>query len=210
MIDPRLPVGTVTTVSSSLGNQASGIAFDGVNIWTANQSGSVSIVTPGTWTVSTTNITVGSSDPIGIIYDGANIWVTDAAAGTLVKLDAAGAVLQTVTLGGIPAFPVFDGTSIWVPQVTTNAVTVVRASSGAILETLTGNGLNGPYGGAFDGRRILITNANGSAVSLWKAADLSVLGSFAVPLSGPTLATSDGLNFWITFSFGATGRLLRF
>jgi hypothetical protein len=70
--------------------------------------------------------------------------------------------------------------------------------------------LNGPYGGAFDGRRILITNANGSAVSLWKAADLSVLGSFAVPLSGPTLATSDGLNFWITFSFGATGRLLRF
>ena len=88
-------------------------------------------MTPGTWTVTTTNVTVGTSDPIGVLYDGANIWVTDAAAGTLVKLDASGAVLQTVTLGGIPTFPVFDGTSIWVPQVSFNSVSVVLASSGS-------------------------------------------------------------------------------
>jgi hypothetical protein len=209
MIDPSKPVGAVTIVSSNLPGGASGIAFDGVNIWTANQSGSVSIVTPGAWTVSTSNITVGSSDPVGALYDGTNIWITDGAAGTLVKLNPSGVVLQTVTLGSIPTFPVFDGTNIWVPQVTSNSVTVVRASNGSILQTLTGNGLINPYCAAFDGERILITNSGGSTVSLWKAADLTGLGAFAVALNSPGLATSDGLNFWITFPFGSN-RIQRF
>ena len=48
-----------------------------------------------------------------------------------------------------------------------------------VLATLTGNGLNGPYTTAFDGERILVTNINGDSISLWKAADLTPLGTFA-------------------------------
>ncbi len=208
MIDPSQPAGFVTTVASNLGDYSSGIAFDGARIWTANNGGSVSIVTPGTslpWTATT--VTTGYFAPNGALYDGANVWVTDQAGtdqpGTLLKLDENGSILQTVTVGGLPLFPIFDGTNIWVPNGSSNSVSVVSASTGAVVATLTGNGLNGPQTAAFDGQRVLVTNRNGNSVSLWKAADLTPLGSFAIgPNStGPFGACSDGINFWITEYF---------
>ena len=64
---------------------------------------------------------------------------------------------------------------------------------------MTGNGLNTPAVAAFDGQRILVTNGFGDSVSLWKAADLTPLGSFATGTgSFPFGACSDGVNFWIT------------
>ena len=139
------------------------------------------------------------------------MWVTDQGTfpGNLFKLDSNGAIIQTVSMGNNPQFPVFDGTNIWVPNNVSNTVTVVRASTGAVLATLTGNGLNGPRTAAFDGERILVTNQSGDSVSLWKAADLSPLGSVATG-SGtfPTGACSDGLNFWVTLQ--NTGKLVRF
>jgi DNA-binding beta-propeller fold protein YncE len=79
-----------------------------------------------------------------------------------------------------------------------NTVTVVRASTGAVLATLTGNGLAGPTGLAFDGERVLVTNPNNDSVSLWKAADLSPLGNFPMfPGSSPIGACSDGIRFWV-------------
>ncbi len=210
-IDPSQPAGVVTTVASSLGNGPSGIAHDGSRIWTANVSGnSVSIVTPGAtipWSVTTA--TTGFLGPIGILYDGASIWVTDEAANTLLKLDSAGAVLQTVTVGTLPQLPAFDGTNIWVPNSSSSSVSVVRASSGVVLQTLTGNGLSGPAMAAFDGQRLLVTNLSSNSISLWKAADLSPLGFFPTGVSTePVGACSDGVNFWITLR--ATGHLARF
>ncbi|HEV8116906.1 MAG TPA: hypothetical protein VGQ32_00185, partial [Thermoanaerobaculia bacterium] len=193
-INPSQPAGGVTTISASLGNFPIGIAFDGGRIWTANGSGSVSIVS-----FLLTTVTTGFSSPNGILYDGTNMWVTDITPGTLLKLDAAGAILKTVTVGNSPRFPVFDGTNIWVPNATSNSISVVRASSGVVLSTLTGNGQNEPNAAAFDGGRVLVTNVTGSTVSLWKAADLSPLGSFSTGgASLPYGACSDGTNFWIT------------
>jgi hypothetical protein len=211
-IDPSQPAGAVTTLASNLPNNVDGIAFDGARIWTANLGDppSVSIITPGAtipWTVTT--VTAGFSQPFAALFDGANVWITDKSAARLRKLDSAGAILQSVTAGagGELRFPVFDGANIWVPSSTT--VTVVRASSGAILATLTGNGLNAPNGSAFDGERILITNQAGSSVSLWKAADLTPLGSVSTgPDTGPYGACSDGSQFWITLI--GTGKLARF
>ena len=208
-IDPSQPAGVVTTVAT-IGGSSDGITFDGSRIWTANQNGSVSIVTPGPslpWTV--TSATAGFTAPTGILFDGANIWITDFTAGALFKLDFSGAVLQTVSLGNGPAFPVFDGANIWVPLNTGAKVAVVRASNGAVLGTLTGNGQSFPNTAAFDGERVLVTNYTGNAVSLWKAADLTPLGF--VPTGGGTVpvgACSDGVNFWITLLI--SGQLARF
>ena len=74
---------------------------------------------------------------------------------------------------------------------------MVRASSGAILEVLTGNGLDMSRVAAFDGERILVTNQDADTVSLWKAADLTPIGSYAAGGTGPFGAASDGVNFWI-------------
>lgn len=206
-IDPTQPAGNVTTLTSSLGPGPQQIAFDGARVWTANAGASVSIVTLNPLSVSTVT---GFGAPFGILFDGANIWVVDRgpSPGRLYKLDSNGAILQTVPTGLRPGFPVFDGTNIWVPN-EDDSMTVVRASTGAMLATLTGNGLNIPRSAAFDGERILVTNHNGGSVSLWKATDLSPLGSVS---SGSTTfpfgACSDGLNFWITLE--KAGKLARF
>ena len=212
-IDPSQTAGAVTIVASVIGANPGGIAFDGARIWIADSGdfsggGSVSIVTPGAslpWSVTT--LTTGFSSPQGALFDGANIWVTDRLANTLLRLDGTGAILQTVTVGSAPAFLTFDGANIWVPNSVSNSISVVRASNGAVLATLTGNGLNGPMAAAFDGQRVLVTNTTGNSVSLWKAADLTPLGSFAIG-AAPTRVCSDGVNFWITL-YGA-GKLVRF
>jgi hypothetical protein len=211
-IDPGQTAGAVTTVATNLGQNANSIAYDGSRFWTANTSGtgSVSIVTPGAtipWTVTT--VTVGSGQLWGAVFDGLHVWVTDYDLGKLLKLDANGAILQTVTLVSTPQVPVFDGANIWVPNNFGSAVSVVRASSGVVLATLTGNGLNNPATAAFDGERVLITNYSGNSVSLFKAADLSPIGFFATGASStPYGACSDGINFWIALR--GSGRLARF
>jgi DNA-binding beta-propeller fold protein YncE len=211
-IDPAQPAGSVTTVASNLGNASAALAFDGARIWTADGGSAVSIITPGAsipWTV--TNVGSPSfSAPAGIVFDGSNVWITDQNNHTLMKLDAAGAVLQTITVGSFPQYPVFDGTNIWVPnRGGSNTVSVVRPASGAVLATLTGNGLQDPIAAAFDGQRVLVTNLGGDSVSLFKAGDLSPLGTFTVG-SGISVvgACSDGTYFWLGFE--TANKLARF
>jgi DNA-binding beta-propeller fold protein YncE len=197
-------------VASGLGNFPTGIAFDGVDIWTANNGGSVSIITPTTnlpWSVNT--VSTGFFNPAGILFDGSNIWVTDASPGTLVKLDQNANFLQKVNVGNGPHRLAFDGTNIWVPNFSDNTVSLVRAATGAVLSTLSCNGLNGPDQAAFDGQRVLVTNFSGDSVSLWKAADLNPIGTFATGTNTtPSGTCSDGTYFWITLH--NTGQLARF
>src|SRR5262245_2826615 len=207
-IDPTQPPGPATVVSSLLGINSIGTAYDGGRIWTANfgmtvfgNTGGVSIVTPGAtipWTVTT--LTAGFQSVSGILYDGANIWATDYDASTLLKLDSSGAVLQTIPTGARPFQPVFDGANIWVPS-DSGTLTVVRASNGAVLQNLTGNGMDNSVSAAFDGQRILVTNYNPGSVSFFKAADLTPLGSVSIGPGGgflPYGACSDGVNFWVS------------
>jgi hypothetical protein len=214
MIDPTLDPGPVMTAASGLPPSPVSLAFDGSRIWTANLEGSVSIITPAPtlpWPVTT--VTAGFQRPVGTVFDGSNVWVTDVAAGTLLKLDSAGSILQTVNLGQV-AFMIFDGANIWVPLNGSDSVAVVQASTGAVLATLTGNGLFGPSAVAFDGQRILVVNhghvrPDPQSVSLFRAADLSSLGSVPTPGVGIFGACSDGVNFWLTDE-SAPGKLARF
>jgi hypothetical protein len=214
MIDPTQPAGVVTTLTTSLGGNPRGIAFDGSRIWTTN-TGSVSIVSLNPTVVTT--VTTGFGLLAGCLYDGSHIWVTDTTSDSLHKLDANGSILQTMNMGDSPRVPIFDGTNIWVPNATSNSVTVVRVKDAAgtplitpfVLATLTDNGLNNAISATFDGERILVTNSVGNSVSLWKAADLSPLGSFPTGAgTNPFGACSDGLNFWITLT--GTDKLARF
>ena len=100
----------------------------------------------------------------------------------------------------------YDGTNLWTALFDDNAVAVIRPATGAVLATLTGNGLNGPVNVAFDGQRILVTNDSGSSVSLFKAVDLTSLGSVGIGAE-PGAACSDGTSFWVTFK---PSRLARF
>jgi DNA-binding beta-propeller fold protein YncE len=199
-----------TQMPVSLGDNPQYLAYDGARIWTANygdgSSGSVSIYDTRSGALQN----VGGFLPLsGIVYDGANIWVsqtgTDFIDPQLLKLDANGNVIATITVGE-PSRPTFDGTNIWAPNVLSNSVSVVRASTATLIATLSGNGLSYPTAAAFDGERILVTNFGldgGGRVSLWRAADLTPLGVFALEPQivthpfYPHAACSDGKSFWI-------------
>ncbi len=201
VLDPTLPPGAVTVAASNLGNNPEGLAFDGARLWTANFAGSVSIITPqATTPYPVTTVTTGFTQPAGILYDGTNIWAADNGANKLFKLDGNGAIIQTVTVGLGPGVPVFDGTNIWVPNLLANSITVVQASSGNVVTTIStdaNNHLNGPVTASFDGERVLVTNQGGSSVTLFKAADLSLIANVAT-VFGTFAACSDRLNFWVS------------
>jgi hypothetical protein len=203
-IEPSQPPSAVVTLSTSLGGLSQGIAFDGLNIWTANvldAAGSVNRYNTETGVLAT--FTDGLNRPEGVLFDGSNIWVTDIGDATLKKLNPDGTVAMTVTLPNGPAnptFPAFDGTNIWVPA--SNKVYVVRASgslSGMVLATLTGNGLSAARQAAFDGERVMVTSGGTKTVCLWRASDLTPLGFVNTFESIPIGVCSDGLSFWITF-----------
>jgi hypothetical protein len=198
VIDPRNAAGPVGTLTATLGSGTSSVAFDGTLLWTANSGGSVSMITPDGGTITT--VSTGFTTPWGLVYDGSNMWVTDGGAGTLLKLGSNAQILQTVPVGTTPLFPTFDGSQIWVPNEDSHSVSVVNAATGAIVETLSGNGLNFPVEAAFDGERVLVTSANG-AVSLWRAADRLPLGTMSTgSVASPWGVCSDGIHFWFAAS----------
>ncbi|HSE97424.1 MAG TPA: S-layer homology domain-containing protein [Blastocatellia bacterium] len=214
-IDPAQSPGAMIQVPVNLGNNSRGIAYDGSRIWITNTGfgsggGSVSIVSfnplPSAITIST-----GFVVPTGILYDGNNIWVGEFSDGTIKKLDADGNIIHTVDVDGAPKDMVFDGTNIWVTCTLgePSNLTVIRAATGAVIATLTGNGIFDPTDIAFDGERILVTNLAGDTVSMWKATDLTPLGFFPTGNNtDPQGVCSDGINFWVTLF--ATNRLARF
>jgi hypothetical protein len=212
-IDPTQQGGPVTTVASNLGIRATQMAFDGTRIWINNggssdtaMDGSVSIVSLNPISVITTH--AGFLTPNGVIFDGANVWVSDVGDNSLKKLDANGAVILSVPVGAAAAWPCFDGTNIWVPNSGDNSLTVVRSSTGRVVATLLGNGLNFPIQVAFDGQRVLATNFFGGSVSLWQATSLSPIGSYQLQSARAGAACSDGINFWITLP--VDNQLVRF
>lgn len=217
MIDPSAPPGPATVVADDLPTYPFVLAFDGARIWTANNAGSVSIVTPCAttpWPVTT--VTTRFQFPSGIAFDGRHIWIADSGPCILLKLDASGAILQTVNIGsrgGAPLPLTFDGSHVLVANPLAG-LNVVRASDGvavALLDVADGS----PSAAAFDGERILVlgqgnpSNRIPPTLSLLRSSDFSPLG--VSPLSDlyPVAAASDGLNFWITVETTEGSRLIR-
>jgi hypothetical protein len=196
-IDAQGTPGAVTVHSNTVGNAPEGIAYDGSNLWTANTSGSVSRVSISGGT--TTTFTTGFVNVRGMLFDGTSIWVTDND-NTLKKLDDDGDILQTVSVGLGPRYPVYDGANIWVPNEGDNTLTVVRASTGQVLATLsTSPSVTGPVSAAFDGEKVFVTGNNGIA-AFYKATDLSLITTRNIQLGGnPSFGTcSDGIKFFCT------------
>lgn len=196
--------GTVTEFEPNIGASPRQITFDGTNLWTANAA---SISKINVSSAADFTFTTGLQTPSDILWDGTNLWVTDSGDDRLKRIDPSnGDVLSSSTLvtSFDPTRLLFDGTNLWVSCAGSNSIIIFRAAgglSGTYLQTLTGNGLDGPRGMAFDGERILVCNAGGSSVSLFRAADFAPLGSLSVGTTVfPNSACSDGVNFWIVRS----------
>jgi hypothetical protein len=204
-IDLQLPPPGQLTHFADTGPNPTGITFDGTNLWTANNAGGLigGSITRIPLDGMATTFAAGFTAPADILWDGENLWVADFAADRVRRLNpVSGAVLQSIVVGNAPRELLFDGANLWVSNFFDASITVIRAVGGlrgTVLATLTGNGIDGPAGLAFDGERVLVANLSGDSVSLFKAADFTPLGNLPTGTnSKPVGACSDGLNFWIT------------
>jgi DNA-binding beta-propeller fold protein YncE len=71
-----------------------------------------------------------------------------------------GTVLGTFAAGSGPSAVVFDGTNVWVANVTGASVSKLRASDGTVLGTFPVG--NNPSGLAFDGANMWVSFGNGA------------------------------------------------
>ena len=142
------------------------IAFDGANVWIANQNSNnvTELRASDGATMGTFQVGAG---PNGIAFDGSNLWVVNGGDNTLTKLSSSnGSTLGSFPLtGSMRARGIaFDGTNIWVGSGSlTSTVTKVRPADGSILGTLAVG--SAPYGIAFDGANVWVVNSNSSTVS---------------------------------------------
>jgi hypothetical protein len=181
----------------AVGSNPVAVAFDGTNIWIANQGSNNVTELRASDGSSVGSFPVGAS-PADIAFDGANIWVTNYSDNNVTKLRASdGSTVGTFAAGLGPAGIAFDGANIWMTNGDGN-VTKLRASDGFKIGTFplaTGAFIH-PSGIAFDGANIWVT----SSTALWKlrATDGAVL--LSIPATSQGIAF-DGTNIWVTDNF---------
>src|SRR5580658_8910584 len=97
-----------------VGKNPLGLAFDGANMWVANQDGNsvTKLRANDGENLGTFPVQAG---PTGIVFDGANIWTVNSYGNNVSKLRASdGKTLGTFNVGNDPLFAAFDGENIWV------------------------------------------------------------------------------------------------
>ena len=182
----------------AVGDVPVGIAFDGANVWVANNgSNNVTKLDASGNTLGTFPV---GGEPIGVLFDGTNIWVSNFADDTVTKLDPSnGKALGTFSVapGDGPEGLAFDGTNIWVT--TARSDTVVKLDTfGKLLGTFPVG--DGPRRLAFDGANMWVVNSFSANVVKLRASDGFDLGSFDVGAGAQGIAF-DGANIWVT-NFG--------
>ena len=121
------------TTSFKVGKSPLGVAFDGANIWVANQYGS-SVTKLRASDGETLGTFPTGAGPTGVVFDGANIWTVNSLGNTVTKLLASdGKTLGTFPLGDAPLFAAFDGQAIWVTNSQDASITKLRVSDGKML-----------------------------------------------------------------------------
>jgi YVTN family beta-propeller protein len=184
---------TYQSASFPVGEEPSGVAFDGSNIWVTNSDDTITELQASTGAVLGT-FSVGI-EPAAIAFDGANIWTANINGNNVIKLQAAtGTVVGTFPVGSNPNGVAFDGANIWVANSGSNNVTKLLAATGALLGTFPVG--SNPKAVAFDGANIWVANYGSNNVTKVLAATGTVVGTFPVG-SEPLGVAFDGANIWV-------------
>ncbi|MDR3519945.1 MAG: cadherin-like beta sandwich domain-containing protein, partial [Candidatus Pacebacteria bacterium] len=181
------------------------IAFDGINMWTANEyvyggtdiySDSVTKISP-TGTMTTYNGT--GSNPDGVAFDGTNMWTANAGDNSVTKISPTGTMTTYTGTGNFPAAIAFDGTNMWTANEYGNGVTEISPTG--TMTTYNGTGSN-PDAIAFDGTNMWTANSADNSVT-------KIIATNATGASGSIVA--DGLlgqpNYTSNAIYGGQGSI---
>lgn len=141
-----------------VGSSSRGIAFDGANLWVANNASySVSKINPIAAQVIK-SITCGPG-PHSMAFDGAYMWLTNSGTNTVEKIDVdTDTIVGCVTVGKTPTGIAFDGTYMWVANNASNTLSKIDVAKDTVVATVAVS--KDPYGVCFDGTHIWNTTYN--------------------------------------------------
>ncbi len=178
----------------SVGTAPAGLAFDGANMWVANDGANTVQKIPIATRIPGPPIAVGR-EPNAVAFDGSNIWVANEIDGTLQKIPAAtGVPGPPIHVGRSPQALVFDGSNIWVANTNDSTVQKVPVASGVPGAPIP-VGLD-PKGLAFDGANVWVANFGGGSVQKIPVAT-SIPGP-PIPVAGkPWAVAFDGASIWV-------------
>ncbi len=186
--------------SYPVGNLPVGIAFDGTNLWVANE-GAATVTKLRSADGSLVGTYPVGVKPVAIAYDGASIWVANSGSDNVSRLHAAdGSLVGTYPAGTIPTAIAFDGANIWLTDggdgTSPSVVTELRASDGALVRTAA-VGIS-PSGIAFDGTNLWVANTGSNDLTEVRASDGTLIGTYPdVPGGFPRAVAFDGSSIWL-------------
>ena len=194
--------GTVLS-TYAVGSGPYGMVFDGASVWVANYgSNDLSKVNVGTGRVTNDIRLAGCHLPDALGFDGSHIWVNCGNDQTVQELDRNGLYLQTVKVDSHPYNFAYDGSNIWVVNVTGNSVTKITTTANVSCPSppcLVGTYSVGahPQGIVFDSKYIWVSNLYENSLTKLSASDGGLFETIT-GLSSPGLIAFDGGNIWVT------------
>ena len=165
------------------------IAFDGVNMWTAN-FGDKSVTKISPQGATTTYIGTGSN-PSSIAFDGVNMWTANMMDDSVTKITPKGVMTIYKGTGSGSIAIAFDGVNMWTANYNDNSVTKITPKG--VMTIYKGTGSN-PKAIAFDGANMWTANSGDNSVTkiTSKGAIVTYKGAGNIPVA----IAFDGANMW--------------
>jgi prepilin-type N-terminal cleavage/methylation domain-containing protein len=183
-------VGSTTTYAIGAGLAPISLAYDGANMWVANNSGNSITKVTSAGAISTFPATGVS--PIGMAYDGFYMWSANGASNSLTKITSIGVTVNYPGTGPNPYAVAYDGTNIWIPNYGDSSVTKMNANTGTTT-TYLGIGA-GPRSIAYDGTNMWTANFTGSSVT--RITPSGATTTYGGTGTNPYGIAFDGTNMW--------------
>ena len=187
----------------AVGSGPYGMVFDGTSVWVANyKSNDLSKVNVNGGIVTNNIRLEGCHMPSALGFDGSHIWVNCGRDKAVQELDLNGTLLRMVDVDSNPYSFTFDGSNMWVVNVTGNSVTKISAmpthscpNPPCVVGTYP-VGVH-PQGVVFDSQYIWVSNLYENSLTKLSASDGRLVETIT-GLSSPGLIAFDGGNLWVT------------
>ena len=188
-------VGMVISSFPSPSSGPFGLAWDGTNLWNADDNTGLIFEVTTTGTVLS-SFAAPCMFTKGVTFDGTNLWATCDGTNLIYEMTTTGTILSTIPTPGPTARGLtWDGTNLWISDSNTDTVYEVT-TTGIVLSSFPAPAPNA-RGLTWDGTNLWY--ADGATDTIYEVTTTGVvLSSFATPANSPRGLTFDGTNFWLS------------
>ncbi|HBA36694.1 TPA: hypothetical protein DCZ15_02345 [Candidatus Falkowbacteria bacterium] len=193
-------IGSVITYSGPTDDIPRAIAYDGTNMWVANNDATNSITkisSSGAMTGYTLNGWGNNRYPTDIAFDGTNLWTANENSDTVTKVATNGSLVAEYNIGLEPFAITYGGGYMWTANTFDESVFRVTLTGTPMLIDLAGYK---PNALAHDGTYLWVATSNSPAIV--KISNLgSVLATYPL-VTAPTDIVNAGSYLWMTYGSG--------